>query len=71
MRDYSAAVAILGDLKVKSVRLLTNNPDKIKSFENTEIACVARIPLEVHPNKNNRSYLKTKRDVTGHMLSHV
>jgi len=71
MREYSVAVSILQDLKVKSIRLLTNNPDKVNSFANTGIACVERIPLETFPNQHNHFYLKTKREVSGHMLLNV
>lgn len=71
MREYSAAVSILRDLKIQSIRLLTNNPDKVNTFRNAGIECVERIPLETMPNAHNHGYLRTKRDKTGHMLLNV
>lgn len=67
-RDYDAAVAILEDLGVNSVRLLTNNPGKVSGFEGSSIAVVERVPLQVHPNHENFDYLRTKRDRLGHLL---
>ncbi|MFQ6674906.1 MAG: GTP cyclohydrolase II [Fidelibacterota bacterium] len=67
-RDYEAAVAILEDLGVRSVRLLTNNPRKLSGFDGSPIGIVERIPIEVHPNDENHDYLRTKRDRLGHFL---
>lgn len=68
-RDYSLAVAILDDLKVKSVRLLTNNPKKLEVFESAHIPCVERIPIVIHANPYNNQYLEIKRDIFGHYLT--
>ncbi|MEM1135763.1 MAG: GTP cyclohydrolase II [Bacteroidota bacterium] len=67
-RDFSVAVEILKDLEVKSVKLLTNNPEKIKTLEESEIEVYARIPLIIEPNKDNIRYLTTKKDVMGHLI---
>ena len=56
------------DLDVRSVRLLTNNPDKTASLEDYGVPVKARVPLTPHPNDHNLAYLLTKRDRMGHDL---
>lgn len=68
-RDFSIVIDILTDLGVTSVNLLTNNPEKIKIIENSNIKLKNRIPLEIHPDKENIDYLKTKKDYFGHFLN--
>ena len=70
-RDYSPAADILKDLHIQSINLLTNNPRKIDQLEKYGIAVRKRIPLEVTPNKNNKNYLKTKKEKLGHHLELV
>jgi 3,4-dihydroxy 2-butanone 4-phosphate synthase/GTP cyclohydrolase II len=67
-RDYSAATAILHDLGVGVVRLLTNNPDKVVAVRaaGIEVATIER--LQVAPVATNAGYLRTKRDRLGHDL---
>jgi len=67
-RHYGAATQILRDLGVSSVRLLTNNPDKVRNLEDYGIAVAERVPLTPHPNDHNIAYLLTKRDRMGHVL---
>jgi len=67
-RDFTIAFAILKFLGVKSVRLLTNNPDKIKSFENSGIDLLERIPIVIAPGPGSAAYLETKRLKLGHFL---
>jgi len=67
-RKYEKAIDILEDLGIKSINLLTNNPDKINAFDDSEISIEKRIPLEVEANKNNRKYLQTKKTGLGHFL---
>ncbi|HEV2249845.1 MAG TPA: GTP cyclohydrolase II [Candidatus Limnocylindria bacterium] len=67
-RDYSAAAAALGELGVRSVRLITNNPAKILGLERHGIAVVDRVPLETLPNEANTGYLRTKAARMGHLL---
>jgi 3,4-dihydroxy 2-butanone 4-phosphate synthase/GTP cyclohydrolase II len=67
-RDYGAAVAILGDLGISSVRLLTNNPDKVSQLEQHGIAVTERVPLIVGAGEFNSGYLDAKRDRMGHIL---
>ncbi len=67
-RDYAVAVNILRLLKIRSVRLLTNNPDKIKQLEEHGIKVVERVPLIIKPNKYNRKYLETKVIKSHHLI---
>ena len=67
-RDYSMAVAILADLGVQSVRLMTNNPDKILDLERGGIPVIERIPLVTTVYKDNAAYLKTKAQRMHHLL---
>ena len=67
-RDYKAAVAILNDLQVYAIRLLTNNPEKLAEFEGSRVQAVARVPLQVQPNRENLQYIRTKHTRFGHLL---
>lgn len=68
-RDYGAAAAILGDLGVTSVRLLTNNPDKARQLSRQQGLSVAEtVPLLVGVGEFNSGYLAAKRDRMGHQL---
>ena len=69
MRDYSAGARILSELGVREVRLMTNNPDKVRQLEEHGLAVTERVPIEVAPGKSNRDYLRTKRAKFGHLLS--
>ena len=68
VRDYGAAVGILADLNVASVRLLTNNPDKVNQLVRRGVAVTERVPLVVGIGAANRNYLETKRDRMGHSI---
>lgn len=65
-RDYGAAVAILQNLGLDAVRLLTNNPDKVKQLEERGIQVSERIPLVVGQGALNEAYLRAKRERMGH-----
>lgn len=67
-RHYGTATQVLRDLKVESVRLMTNNPDKVDNLEDFGIKVAERVPLTPHPNDHNLAYLLTKRDRMGHHL---
>jgi 3,4-dihydroxy 2-butanone 4-phosphate synthase / GTP cyclohydrolase II len=69
LRDYSAGAHILFDLGVRSVRLMTNNPDKVRTLQDYGLTVVERVALEVAPREPNRAYLRTKRAKFGHLLS--
>lgn len=68
-RDYTIAGLILRDLNVQSVRLLTNNPDKIEGLVQTGIPVTARIPLNTPVTPENRAYLLTKVQRMHHLLN--
>ncbi|MEM1176863.1 MAG: GTP cyclohydrolase II [Acidobacteriota bacterium] len=68
LRDYQVAADMLGDLGVKSVRLLTNNPKKVAALEEAGIHVVDRVPIVVGVNPENEAYLDTKREKLGHLL---
>jgi len=67
-RDYSAAAAILLDLQLQAVRLLTNNPDKVDQLTTHGITVLERVPLTAGAHPANSTYLRTKRDRMGHHL---
>jgi 3,4-dihydroxy 2-butanone 4-phosphate synthase/GTP cyclohydrolase II len=62
---------VLHDLGVTSVRLLTNNPDKLSALEGYGITVRSRVPLPIEPHPDNARYLVTKRDRMGHVLEHL
>ncbi|MEV5555884.1 bifunctional 3,4-dihydroxy-2-butanone-4-phosphate synthase/GTP cyclohydrolase II [Nonomuraea wenchangensis] len=68
-REFSNAGQILADLGVKSVRLLTNNPSKLKGMDGYGIKVLGREPMPVAMNPYNERYLKAKRDRLGHDIS--
>ncbi len=67
-RDYSVAAHMLYSLKVKSIRLLTNNPRKINDLTQYGVTITERIPLIIPPNPYNDFYLHTKASKSGHMI---
>lgn len=67
-RDYSIAAQMLDDLGVRSIRLLTNNPEKIESLESLGLPVSERVPLQPHLNRHNTDYLQTKADRMRHLL---
>jgi len=67
-RHYGTATQVLRDLGITTVRLLTNNPDKVSNLEDFGVAVAERVPLTPHPNDHNLAYLLTKRDRMGHVL---
>ncbi|MGD0228884.1 MAG: bifunctional 3,4-dihydroxy-2-butanone-4-phosphate synthase/GTP cyclohydrolase II [Syntrophorhabdales bacterium] len=71
LRDYGIGAQILHDLGVRKMRLITNNPRKIKGLEGYGLSVVERVPLECVPTKDNIHYLKTKREKLGHILNNL
>ena len=67
-RDYGAATAILADLGIERVRLLTNNPEKVRQLEARGIRVSERLPLVVGVGAGNAGYLDTKRRRMGHTI---
>ncbi|WP_290049718.1 GTP cyclohydrolase II [Amycolatopsis solani] len=70
-RDYHAAAAILQDLGVRSVRLLSNNPAKVEQLTRYGIRISEQVPLLVPPNAENLRYLRTKAERMAHLLPHL
>ncbi|MBS4022471.1 MAG: bifunctional 3,4-dihydroxy-2-butanone-4-phosphate synthase/GTP cyclohydrolase II [Dethiobacter sp.] len=68
LRDYGVGAQILVDLGVKKIRLLTNNPRKIKGLEGYGLSLAERVPLEVPLCEFNEGYLDTKKNKLGHIL---
>ena len=66
-RGYHVAADMLGDLGVRSVALMTNNPRKVQGLEHDGITVTRREPHEVEVHDHNREYLKTKQDRLGHL----
>lgn len=69
LRDYGIGAQILLDLGLTSIRLLTNNPRKIVGLEGYGLKITGREPIQITPTDHNRSYLDTKRDKLGHLLT--
>ncbi|MFJ8002395.1 bifunctional 3,4-dihydroxy-2-butanone-4-phosphate synthase/GTP cyclohydrolase II [Streptomyces sp. NPDC096310] len=67
-RDYAAGARILGDLGVRSLRLMTNNPDKTAALVRHGLRVTGREPMPVQAGEHNLRYLRTKRDRMGHDL---
>lgn len=68
-RRYDVAVAILNQLGIKQVRLMTNNPDKVDQLRAAGIDVVERVPLEIPATAADRNYLRTKRDRFHHQFT--
>ena len=67
-RDYGIAAHMLGSLHVESIKILTNNPDKVRDLQNHGVTIVERIPVTVTPTERNLGYLETKRRKMGHLI---
>ena len=69
LRDYGLGAQILKDLGVKKMRLMTNNPKKIKGLSGYGLEVVERVPIVIEPNEVNKDYLLTKEKKMGHLLN--
>ena len=67
-RVFIPAAAMLGQLGISAVQLMTNNPDKVSQLGKFGIDVQKRVPLALESNPHNAAYLATKRDKTGHLL---
>ena len=67
-RTYEDAITILENLDIQTINLITNNPDKISSLENSGIVVKSRINLDIKARQENIDYLKTKKEKFGHKL---
>ena len=70
LRDYGIGAQILVDLGLSSIRILTNNPKKIRGLEGYGLRVSDQIPIQHIPNPHNEAYLRTKADRMGHTLHH-
>jgi GTP cyclohydrolase II len=70
-RDYSFSASVLKLLGARRVRLLSNNPDKVKQLERAGILIAERVPCQPRTSKRSRAYLRTKKDKLGHLLAGV
>ncbi|HUU33740.1 MAG TPA: GTP cyclohydrolase II, partial [Vicinamibacterales bacterium] len=70
LRDYGIGAQILADLGLTTIRIMTNNPKKIVALEGYGLEITGRERIEVVPQDDNRSYLRTKREKMGHLLEH-
>jgi GTP cyclohydrolase II len=67
-RDYAVAAHMLHSMGVKSVKLMTNNPNKIRQLEGYGVTVSGRVPHLLPPNPHNRFYLETKANRSGHFI---
>ena len=70
-RDYLFSAAVLRKLGARRIRLLSNNPEKVKQLEEGGIRVVKRLPCQPGHTRFSRRYLRTKRDKLGHLLSDI
>jgi GTP cyclohydrolase II len=69
LRQYHVATAMLEDLGVRSISLLTNNPEKVRALRADGVNISKRVPMRIDPNDFNREYLATKQARMGHLIS--
>jgi 3,4-dihydroxy 2-butanone 4-phosphate synthase/GTP cyclohydrolase II len=70
LRDYGIGAQILSDLGLSSIRILTNNPKKIRGLEGYGLSVTEQVPIVHDPNPHNERYLAAKRDRLGHAIHH-
>jgi 3,4-dihydroxy 2-butanone 4-phosphate synthase / GTP cyclohydrolase II len=70
LRDYGIGAQILSDLGLTSIRILTNNPKKIRGLEGYGLSVAEQVPIEPTPNPHNERYLRTKVEKMGHTIHH-
>src|SRR5947208_5659890 len=68
-REFALPAAILKQLGVAKVRLLSNNPDKVAALEQGEIEVIERVPCEIPPSAHTQDYLRTKKEKLGHLFT--
>ncbi|MFZ0582362.1 MAG: GTP cyclohydrolase II [Candidatus Acidiferrales bacterium] len=68
-RDYEFAAEALKALGIRAVRLLSNNPDKVQQLQRAGVRVVERVPCRPRTSRHSASYLRTKKDKLGHLLS--
>ena len=71
LREYWVGAQILSDLGIKSLRLLTNNPDKVYGLEGFGLEIKERVPIEIEPQKYDIRYIRTKKERMGHIFKEI
>ena len=71
LREYWVGAQIFKDLGVHSMRLLTNNPDKVYGLTEFGLKINERVPIEIEPQKHDVDYLKTKKTKMGHIFNKI
>lgn len=67
-RDYAIAAHMIGTLRIRSIRIMTNNPSKMRDLQTHGVKIVGRIPVIVPPNPYDREYMAVKQRKLGHLL---
>ena len=70
-RDYQFSAQILKKLGARKIRLLSNNPEKVRQLTSSGIRVIERVPCQPRVSKASRGYLKTKKRKMGHLLEGV
>lgn len=70
-RDFNIALQMYRLLGVTSIKLLTNNPNKVTAFDDSGITMVERVPLIIQAQKGNEGYLKVKKEQMGHLFGNI
>jgi len=71
LREYRACAAVIKDLGVRRVRLLSNNPEKLAAIQEAGLEVVERVSIEVESDESALNYLKTKKEKLGHLLENL
>jgi 3,4-dihydroxy 2-butanone 4-phosphate synthase/GTP cyclohydrolase II len=71
LRTYELCAAVLTELGVGTIRLMSNNPRKIEALRSAGIGDIERVPIEIPPSDSSARYLRAKKEKLGHILSQV